>query len=207
MDARRRPLPLVVIVAFLLGAVACSSSGPPPHGRFTRARLDAIVLGPSDAPSGTTYVDSASGFDEVQAFARDARELRFLQRDGFEVGHVALFFPSDHVNTSGGTSPLTNDSVIVQGIAGLFHDADGAERSLERYLGDLRNRQIPGAKDIPSDGLGDRAFGLQGTTPDGAHLLVYLWRVDNLILVVSGAGPILSTEVRGLADLVDGRAA
>ena len=170
-----------------------------------RADVDAIVLGPTDAPTGTAYVDGASGFQDLTAFARDQVELGHLRDDGFQIGHLSLFFPAGHVN-GGVPRPLTNDSVIVQGIAGLFHGADGAERSLERYVEDLRSRQMPDARDVPSQGLGDRAFGLRGTTPDGSRVLMYVWRVDNLILAVSGSGPITRAHVRALADLVSGRA-
>ena len=97
-------------------------------------------------------MEDASGFHELDAFARDDVERGHLVDDGFEIGHVALFLPPDSVD---GDPPLTNDSVIVQGIAGLFHDADGAGSSLERYVEDLRTRQVPGAIDVPADGLGD----------------------------------------------------
>ena len=34
---------------------------------------------------------------------------------------------------------------------------------------------------------------------------IYVWRIGNLLLAVSGSGPIGSGEVRALADVVDGR--
>lgn len=202
----RRSLAVLAVSAIV--AAGCHSVDAPslaPRGRFTRADVDAIVLQPSDALKGTVYVNGTSGFQDLRAFARDNVELGHLRDDGFQVGHLALFFPAGHTN-GGVPVPLTNDSVIVQGIAGLFHDADGAERSLERYVNDLRSRQMPDAKDIASGGLGDRAFGLQGSTPDGSRVFMYVWRVDNLILAVSGSGPINDAEVRALADLVNGRA-
>jgi hypothetical protein len=166
--------------------------------------VDVIVLGPADALKGTAYVDGVSGLQDIQSFARDDTEREHLQADGFRVGHLALFFPRDHAD-GGAAAPLTNDSVIVQGITGLFRDAGGAERALERYVGDLRSRQLLDARDVPSDGLGDRAIGLLGTSPDGAHVLIYVWRVDNLVLAVSGVGPVAQVRVRALADLVNGR--
>jgi hypothetical protein len=122
--------------------------------------------------------------------------------DGFQIGHVALFLPPASVD---GETPLTNDSVIVQGIAGLFRDADGAGNSLERYVDDLRTRQVPGAADVPADGLGDQAFGLRGKTPDGADVQIFAWRIGNLLLVVSGSGRMTPEQVRDLADVIDGR--
>jgi hypothetical protein len=205
--ARRRFAAASIVV---LTATACqgqerATPTPPPHGRFTSAEMDAIVLGPSDALAGTTYVGGASGLRDLESFARDDAELAHLRADRFQVGHVALFLPKGHANGAAPAS-LTNESVIVQGITGLFHDAVGAERARERYVGDLRSRQLFESRDVSSDGLGDRATGLLGTTPDGAEVLIYVWRIDNLLLAVSGVGPVARERVRALADLLDGRA-
>lgn len=199
----------VLTLAILVFAAAnCRSSGDGPieAGRFTRVDLDAIVLQRADAPLATAYVDGVSGFKTLRSFARDDEELVHLKEDGFLVGHVVLFLPADHVSATGPTPPLTNDSVIVQGITGLFHDPDGADRSLERYVEDLKTRQIPDASEVAADGLGDRSFGLRGMTPDGSRVLIFVWRVDNVILIVSGSGPLPAAEVRALADLVNARA-
>jgi hypothetical protein len=96
--------------------------------------------------------------------------------------------------------------MIVQGITGLFSDPDGAERSLERYVQDLRSRQLPGARDVPSEGLGDTSFRLRGKTPDGARVQMFVWRTGNLILAISGSGPVDAAELRALADLLNARA-
>ncbi|MEO8424639.1 MAG: hypothetical protein ABI595_12120 [Actinomycetota bacterium] len=199
----------VFTVALLVVTSATCRSGagePAKPGRFTRDDLDAIVLQPSDAPLATAYVDGVSGYKTLRSFARDDEELGHLKEDGFQTGHLVLFLPADRVNASGPTAPLTNNSVIVQGITGLFRDAVGADRSLERYVQDLRTRQIPDASEIEADGLGDRSWGLQGVTPDGSKVLVFAWRVDNVILVVSGSGPLPAVEIRALADLVNARA-
>ena len=203
----RRSVAAAALVA--LFAAGCHSGGGPATpsaapGPYTRADVDAIVLGPDDAPDGTAYVDGVSGFQDLEAFARDATERAHLVEDGFQVGHLALFFPSGHAN-GGPPEPLTNRSTIVQGITGLFRDPDGAERSLERYEQDLRSRQLPDASDIPADGLGETSFGLRGKTSDGARVRIYVWRIGNLILAVSGSGPLAPGEVRSLADLVEGR--
>lgn len=204
------PRPFVAAVALVvLVAAGCQaddgSATKSQPGPFRRGDLNAIVLGPSDAPMGTSYVDGVSGYQDLQAFARDDLELARLQADGFQVGHLALFFPSGRAD-GGPPEPLTNDSKIVQGIAGLFRDADGAERSLERYVQDLRSRQIPHARDVPAAGLGDTSFGLRGKTPDGARVQMFVWRIGNLILAVSGSGPVAPGEVRALADEVNARA-
>jgi hypothetical protein len=199
----------VAALALLLGA-GCHADGGTATGSgsgpYTRADVDAIVLGPNDAPIGTSYVDAVSGYKDLPVFARDDTELGHLREDGFRVGHVVLFLPTDHVHATGPTAPLTNDSVIVQGITGLFDDADGADRTLERYVEDLRTRQVPDATEVDVDGLGDRSLALRGETPDGSRVLIFVWRVGNVILIVSGSGLLAAAEVRALADLVNARA-
>jgi len=199
---------VVLLSLALLTATACvgdPSANDSTDRPFTRADVEAIVLGPTDAPDGTTYVDDASGFNDLDAFARDEVERGHLVDDGFQIGHVALFLPPASASGGPSSAPLTNDSVIVQGIAGLFRDADGAGSSLERYVEDLRTRQIPDAIDIPADGLGDRSFGLRGETPDGSRVQIFVWRIGNLLLAISGSGPMTVEQVRELADLVDRR--
>ena len=93
----------------------------------------------------------------------------------------------------------------MQGIAGLFHDADGAGSSLERYVEDLRTRQIPGAIDIPADGLGDRSFGLRGETPDGSRVQIFVVADREPAPRDQRQRPLTVEQVRELADLVDGR--
>ena len=64
----------VTALAMLLAAGCHADGGTATDsalGPYTRADVDAIVLGPSDAPEGTSYVDGVSGFQDLQAFARD----------------------------------------------------------------------------------------------------------------------------------------
>ena len=68
-----------------------ASSAP---GSFHREDLDAIVLTPDDAPPGTGYAAALSGFQDLDAFAKDAQERSDLIDDGFVVGHVSLFGPA-----------------------------------------------------------------------------------------------------------------
>ena len=63
-----------------------ASSAP---GSFHREDLDAIVLTPDDAPPGTGYAAALSGFQDLDAFAKDAQERSDLIDDGFVVGHAA----------------------------------------------------------------------------------------------------------------------
>jgi hypothetical protein len=198
---------IVAILAFVaLAGSACGGDwdAAAPPGRIARTDLEAIVLSADDAPDGTAYVGSVSGFQDLDTFARDAGELAHLREDGFVVGHLALFFPRSHTE---GSEPLTTRSVIVQGITGLFRTAAGARSALERFVADLRDRQIPAATEVITGPLGDQAFGLAGETPDGSHVLIFAWRVDNLVLAVSGSGPIAPPKVRAIVRSVDGRAA
>lgn len=201
--ARRSVVPIALLGALAGGACGGSWDAPAPHARFARTDLETIVLSATDAPSGTTYVEGSSGFQDLRTFARDAEELGHLREDGFVVGHLALFFPRSHTEGSGA---LTTRSPIVQGITGLFRTAAGARSALERFVGDLRDRQIPAATEVLTGPLGDQAFGLTGETPDGSRVLIFAWRVDNLILAVSGSGRIDPATVRAIVRSLDARA-
>ena len=178
----RRSVAAAVLVALL--AAGCHSGDDPATpstapGPYTRVDVDAIVLGPDDAPDGIAYVDGVSGFQDLQAFARDATERAHLVEDGFQVGHLALFFPAGHAN--GGTpEPLTNRSTIVQGITGLV-PRPGRRRAVTRAV--RAGPALPPAPRrprIPADGLGETSFGLRGKTSDGARVQIYVWRIGNL---------------------------
>lgn len=194
-------------IVLLAAAVGTSCGGaweaPAPPPSFARTDLETIVLSADDAPRGTTYVEGYSGFQDLRTFARDADELGHLREDGFVVGHLALFFPSDHAD---GSEPLTTHSVIVQGITGLFRTGAGARSALERFIADVHDRQIPAATQVITGPLGDQAFGLTGETPDGSHVLIFAWRIDNLILAVSGSGPIARSDVRAIVRSLNDRA-
>jgi hypothetical protein len=197
-------LALLALLAVVVGG-SCGGSwaAPTAPARFARTDLETIVLSADDAPAGTSYVGVVSGFQDLGTFARDAQELGHLREDGFVVGHLALFFPRSHTD---GSAPLTTRSVIVQGITGLFRTAAGARSALVRFVGDLRDRQIPAATEVITGPLGDQGFGLAGDTPDGSHVVIFAWRLDNLVLAVSGSGPIGRATVRRLVSLVNERA-
>jgi hypothetical protein len=177
---------MLLLVGVTGAACGVAWERDPSAGRIERSHLPGIVLISDDAPAGTAYVHGASGFQDLETFA--------------------LFLPASAVGTPGSASRLTIESVIVQGITGLFRSGSGADSALVRYVQDLRDRQIPDADEVRVDGLGDHAFGLVGETSDGADVLIFAWRVDNLVLAVSGSGAIEDGRVRAIADLVNGRA-
>lgn len=202
--ARRSVTALALLAVVVSASCGGSWAGPADPGRFARTDLATIVLSADDAPPGTSYVGAVSGFQDLRTFARDAEELGQLREDGFVVGHLALYFPRSHAD---GSAPLTTRSVIVQGIAGLFRTSAGARSALVRFVDDLRDRQIPAATEVITGPLGDQAFGLAGDTTDGSHVVVYAWRLDNLVLAVSGSGRIDPETLRRIVRLVQARAA
>ena len=183
-------------------ALAACSSTPSATARYEPADLAGIELVPTDAPSGLAYVPEFSGDQDLDAFARDATEKAALTADGFELGNGALFVPSDRA--SGGH--LTPKDPIVQGTVAVFARDDGASSSLVRFLTDLRERQLTGARDRDAAALGDEAYRMDATNGDGAPVTVLAWRRANLVMVVIGTS-FPSSSVEGLARLVDGRAA
>lgn len=198
-----------VLLAVATGAGSCDrgSNEVAEAGRFTRGDVRAIVLGPEDAPEGTEYVRSVSGFQQIAQFARDPTEFDRLRDDRFLVGHLALFVPIGAGDPAALTEPLEADAIFVQGITGLFEGPDGADSALRRFVADLHDRQLPDATDVSAEGLGDAAFGLGGTARNGARVMIYAWRSDNIVLAVSGSGDIAGEDVRALADLLDDRTA
>lgn len=194
---REGKLALVFVALVALVASGCAGA----DGRFSSGDLGRIVLRGTDAPPGTVYATPPSGFQDIGAFARDQPERTKLEEEGFVVGDLALFVPS----TSEAPSKPSNVTVL-QGVAGLFDAASGASSAFDRYIDDLRSRQLPKTSAHPARGLGDDAVELQGQAPDGTHVIVFAWRVDNLVLAVVGSGAIGELDVRAIADLVDARA-
>ena len=180
---------------------ACASS----EDAFEREDLPAIVLQADEAPVGTRKVADAGGEQDLDAFARDATERAALVEDGFLSGYVVYFAPEAWFEPG---EFVDDGPVAFQAIAGLFRDADGASSSLRRYLGDLRTRQIQDAVTLEAAvDVGEESFGLRGRAPaDGSPLLVYLFRVRNLVLVVSGSGPVDEAAVAAAADAMAARA-
>jgi hypothetical protein len=188
--------------AVVLATLTTCSSG----GAYTRDDVQRIVLVAADAPQGTEYVADLSGPQALQEFARDPDELALLREEGFEIGHLSLFVPTGYAAPEPSKEPLEADAVLVQGIAGLFEDADGAESALRRFVADVRERQLREVRDLDASGLGDQGFALAGMSPDGSDVTLFAWRDDNLVLAVSGSGAIPEADVRRLAELVEGRA-
>ena len=188
---------MFVAVAVAVAVAACARGGDP----VEREDLPGIILRADEAPEGTRKAD-VGGEQGLDVFARDAAERAALVRDGFVAGYVAYFAPEEWFDPQ---ESVGEDAVAFQAIAGLFREADGASSSLRRYMDDLRNRQLEDAVDLEVPALGDESFGLRGVAPtDGSPLLVYLVRVRNVILVVSGSGPVdqdaVSAAARAMAD-------
>jgi hypothetical protein len=182
-------------------AIACSSAA---RGSFTSDQVPGIVLQADEAPSGTRKVAGFGGAQDLDAFARDATERAALVRDGFVFGYVTYFAPEAYFDPE---RFVADDAISFQVIAGVFETPGGASSSLRRFLGDLRSRQLAEAVDAPVPELGDERYGVTGRSPgDGSPLLVYLWRRGNLILVLSGSGPVEPAAMRAAAQAMADRA-
>jgi hypothetical protein len=190
---------IAVVVAVLMMA-ACDRAADP---RFTVDDLPTILLHADEAPDGTRAETRAGGARDLDAFARDDAERQALADDGFVSAYVVYFPPESYFRHE----QHAETDVAFQAIAGLFDDADGASSSLERYVEDLRSRQMRGATDVSGHGFGDESFGLAGAAAsDGSFLRVYAWRTSNLILVLVASGPVAADTALGLARTMDRRA-
>jgi hypothetical protein len=193
-----RSLTLLVLVV----ATAASCGGG--EEAITPEDLPRIVLQANEAPPGTAKAAQVGGAQDLDAFARDAAEREALVADGFVQGYVVYFAPSEFFDPQVDVGP---EAVSVQVIAGLFEESDGAASSLARFLDDLRNRQLSGSADVAPPTLGDEAFGLEGAAAsDGSPMLLYAWRVENLILVTAASGPIDAADLEVAARIIDRRA-
>jgi hypothetical protein len=181
-------------------ALAACSSTPTP--RYEPADLRAIELRAADAPAGLGFVPRFSGDQDLEAFARDAQERSALQGDGFELGSGAVFVPADRVDAD----RLRVRDPIVQETVAVFARDDGASATLERYMDDLRNRQLRAIRTGLPEPLGDETYRLDAQNTDGATVTVIGWRRANLVLVVIGTS-FPPSSVVALARLVDARAA
>lgn len=169
---------------------------------YTTEDLERIVLGRAAAPAGTVFASPYSVEQPIEEFASDDEELTALRVDGFVTGHLTLFLPEGQLEHD--APPVEPGEVFVQGIAGLFETAAGADSSLRRYIVNLRAFQLHDEVRIPAD-LGDSSEGLRGRA-GGERVTVYAWRTENLLLVVSGSGEIAPEDVLALAELIDRRA-
>ena len=170
---------------------------------YTTEDLARIVLGRAAAPEGTVFASPYSAEQPIEEFASDDEELTALRVDGFVTGHLTLFVPVGQLDHD--APPVEPGAVFVQGIAGLFETAAGADSSLRRYIVNLRMFQLRDEVRIPADDLGDSSEGLRGTA-GGEPVTVFAWRTANLLMVVSGSGRIAPGEVLALAELTDRRA-
>ena len=213
MSVPRRVVASVICLGLLMGCTSDGGdtrsesprSGSGAGARFSRGDLDAIVLMPADAPPGTEYSNAVSGFQDLDAFAADATEAAALQRDGFVVGHLALFAPQGHAEPGQG-DPLPLDAPFAQEITGLFGSGEGASDALHRFRDRLATQQFEGASSPEALAYGDESFALEGDV-GGSHVVLYAWRDGNLVLAVSGVGSLPPDVLRSLAGLVQDRAA
>lgn len=163
--------------------------------------MGSIELTPRDAPAGLGYVAAFSGDQDIVGFARDATEEQHLADDGFLSANGAVFVPADRVD--GGT--LTPRDPIVQSTVVVFSRGVGASSTLQRYVADVRDRQLNGTTTGAPPPLGDEAYRLDGTNADGSTVTVFAWRRGNLVLVVLGTSFPPADTLR-LATLIDARA-
>ena len=145
-------------------------------GSFRRDDLAGIVLTAADAPAGTGYAQDLSGFQDLDAFASDAQERRTCRRrlrarplrcSGPRGGRARVRGNCRSMPRSHGRSP---------GCSNLGWRGP----RLRAVRQDLRTRQFDRSEDLPPPGLGQESFALEGTS-GGSHLVIYVWRDDNLI--------------------------
>ena len=186
-ERARRSLTLVIVELL----VACGG------GRtFTADQLDALVLQPSEAPPGTTYVGQASGPADLDVFSQGVQEAQQRFADlGFEGGHVALFSSAD-------------GSITIGSGALVFEDAGAAREALDVQRSVVVPNATTGSSAVSVSDLGEEWFGFTFESgPLQQPGAIYGFQVGNAMFLISGSGASVSPEeLRPLAETVAARA-
>lgn len=187
-----------ILVVLVLAVVGCQSS---PGPTFAVDDIAALLLQPSEAPSGTTYSEDASGPATLGEVAQGDPDLQAGWEDlGFMGGRVALFT----------SDPAAAESAfVVIGTAGLVFphsDAAGDALELHRSVG-VPNLTI-GAEEVSVEGLGDEAFAVTfDFGPAGTAGAICGFRVGNAMFLVAGSGESITAEdLVAIARTIAGRA-
>jgi hypothetical protein len=170
----------------LLGLLLTSCGGGGGGGGeklFTADDLSRLVLQPSEAPSGTTYVGQASGSADLDVFSQGVAEAkeRFAEA-GFLGGYSAVFSSFD-------------ESLTVGSGALVFKDADASTKAMDVQRSVVIPNTTRGSEPVAVSDLGDEAFAFTfDSGPLGKPGAIYFFRVGNAMFLVPGSGARIRAE-------------
>jgi hypothetical protein len=176
----RRPT-LAFLVLVLLACGGCMGGGDA-EAEIKKADLRRLVLQPGDLPRVFRQFDFGElGNSDVRPGPREDP-----RRFGREAGWKARYSRSGSAETSG---PL-----VIESIADVFSDEDGAEQDLEAYRTELEervNRISETGRSLAPPDLGDEAVlvtATQGPRQRAIRVYALAWRQANATfsLVVNG---------------------
>jgi hypothetical protein len=169
----------LIVVVFGLLLSSCGGRGK----TFTTDDLSALVLQPSEAPSGTVYVGQASGPADLDVFSEGVAEAKEKFAElRFQGGYAAVFSSFDR-------------SITIGSGALVFKDADGATGAMDVQRSVVIPNATTGSKPLPVSDLGDEAFAFTfDSGPLGKPGAIYFFRVGNAMFLVPGSGAKIKTE-------------
>ena len=203
---------VALMASALWSAAGCvrpadESRGPARLEPYTRADVDAIVLGADDAlrrddvrgrrlrvprPAGVRARTTSSWATWWRTGSRSATWRCSSRADAWTAARRAADEPQHDRAGDHGAVPRRRRSRAVA-------------RALRRRI--CARDSCPARIDVPRGGLGDESFGLRGETPDGARGAdVRVADRATYVLRSAAAGRMIAgAPVRGLADVLDGR--
>lgn len=194
------------VSALGLVLAACGSSKS-----FTLGDLPGIVLQPSEAPPGTTYLKDVSGPRTLDQIRNDGVRAKFSEF-GFRGGYATEFATAEGRSSPGQPYPSSARHIVTSAL--LFKDVDGARKAFEFENTMVFRPLASGLREVSVKDLGDEAFAFTfdsfGSTPVATPGALYSFRIGNAFFVVFGGGvppePVKADEILAIARTMEGRA-
>lgn len=177
---------LATAIAFALFGGACTGDGPV----YTSQDLEGLVTRPDEVPEGLVYARNLSGLASLEEFRGDVAGRTAMRDAGFQAAYTALIATPELLAFFTLSEPREKppaNGKLVSSAAVLFEDDEGAVAALGFFEDDLRS-QFENPREIPAPGLGDVAFGMEGTQAGGRPAVGYAWQVGPLYEAVLGQG-------------------
>lgn len=187
-----------------LALAACGGGG---GKTFAEKDLPGLVLTEDDAPGGTAFLDETAGTLTLEDFWGCCKEQHDkFETYGYRTGYRAAFqdegLPEDVADWEPGIA-------FARSVVALFDDAAGASKAIPVWR-EFFKASAKGKTKKASPGLGDEATGVAGILfKDDQEMIVYFWRVGNVIfsLQVGGrTGTLEASDAKGLAKEMHARA-
>ena len=200
-----RWLPLTLLLGVAL--TACGGG----EKAFTVTSVREIVLQPSEAPSGTDYVNEQSGPVPLEQFFSTDEERAKLKELGLEGIYNSSFATPGLFPLPEDLSKLAPNAHFIGSNAVVFKDADGAHEATRFEEQTVFPEVTKGRQDVKVEGLGEDAVGFKFVAFRSFPVpgVFYGFRVGNALFAVVAVGvpgSVTAEEALALAQKVAARA-